>query len=100
MIIRVYRAQVHPGKEADFERLVQADAIPLMKRQPGLVTVHLGREWHGASEFVLVSIWQDLEALKGFAGENWQQPLVLHPEEKVLAKTWVEHFNEIGGTTL
>jgi heme-degrading monooxygenase HmoA len=93
MILRVYHARVRPGQEAEFERLVKADAVPLMESQPGFLGLHMGRELNGAPEFVLVSLWRDLEALKAFTGEAWQQPVVLHPDTHVLEKTWVEHFD-------
>jgi len=92
MILRVYHARVHPGQEAEFERLVKVDAVPLMESQPGFLGLHLGRELNGAPEFVLISLWRDLGALKAFAGADWQQPVVLHPDADVLQKTWVEHF--------
>jgi heme-degrading monooxygenase HmoA len=95
VIIRVYHAQVYPGKEAEFERLVTADAVPLMQRQPGLLALHIGREWHGSPEFVMVSVWRDLDALKAFTGEHWQDPVVLHRDAEVLEKTWVEHFRDL-----
>jgi heme-degrading monooxygenase HmoA len=92
MIMRVYHARVHPGQEAEFERLVKADAVPLMERLTGFLGLHIGREIGGSPEFVMVSLWRDLEALKAFTGEAWEQPVVLHRDVQVLEKTWVEHF--------
>jgi quinol monooxygenase YgiN len=94
VIIRVYHARVHPGKEAEFERLVKADAVPLIRRQPGLVALHIGEELSGSCEFVMVSVWRDLDALKGFTGDHWQEPVVLHKDADVLEKTWVEHYRD------
>jgi len=92
MLIRVYHARVHPGQEAEFERLVRADALPRMRQLPGCLALHLGREYGGSAEFVLVSVWRDLDALKAFTGEHWQEGVVLHPGAQVLEKTWVEHY--------
>ena len=95
MIIRVYHAQVHPGREAEFERLVKADAIPLMQRQPGFVALHIGQGLGNSREFIMVSVWRDLDALKTFTGDSWQEPVVLHKDAGVLAKTWVEHYRDL-----
>ena len=92
MIIRVYHALVHPGKEAEFERLVRMDAIPLMRRQPGLLALHVGQAWRGSPEFVMVSVWRDLDSLKAFTGDRWEEPVVLHKDADVLERTWVEHY--------
>ncbi len=92
MIMRIYHARVHPGREAEFERLVRADAVPRMEAQPGLLALHLGREMDAPGGFVIVSVWRDLEALKAFTGEGWQQPVVLHPQADVLEEERVEHY--------
>ena len=93
MIIRVYHARVHPGQEAEFERLVRADAVPRMQ-QAGMLSLHIGRELGGAPEFIMVSLWPSLEALQAFTGEHWQEPVVLHEDADVLEETWVEHYQE------
>ena len=92
MILRIYHARAHPGREAEFERLVRADAVPLMQAQPGLLALHLGREMDAPGGFVIVSVWRDLEALKAYAGENWKEPLRLHPQAGVLEEERVEHY--------
>ena len=38
-------------------------------------------------------VWRDLNALKGFTGENWQEA-VIHPDEvHLLKKTHVHHYD-------
>jgi heme-degrading monooxygenase HmoA len=93
MIMRVYHARVRLGQEAEFERLVRADAVPRM-RQAGMLALHIRRELGGAPEFIIVSLWPDLEALKAFTGEHWQEPVVLHKDAGVLERTWVKHYLE------
>src|ERR1044072_6052096 len=72
MIIRVWRAKVHKGMEVDFWSLIQAQAVPLLHRQPGLIALHVGSILWGGGEFVIVSTWQDLDALQTFAGDRWR----------------------------
>ena len=42
MIIRIFRVVVQPGKRAEFEDFFRNTAIPLMQRQPGLLSVTPG----------------------------------------------------------
>ena len=94
MIIRVWRAKVHKGMEVDFWSFIQAQAVPLMHRQPGLIALHVGSILWGGGEFVIVSTWQDLNALQTFAGERWRDPFILPGEERFLVRAWVDHYHD------
>jgi heme-degrading monooxygenase HmoA len=93
MIVRVFRARVRPGMDNEFERMVRELSIPLVDRQRGLIARYSGRPVGGnATEFTMVSIWEDLDALKAFAGEDWEQSVVPEEERAVLAETFVHHY--------
>ena len=95
MILRVYHARVYAGQEAEFERLFRADALPQMRRQPGLISIQVGRGLEGAPEFIILSRWRDLDALRPYAGEGWQAPPSLHPAAGVPEEASVEHYLDI-----
>ena len=64
MILRVFRARLKPGARQAFEQLCYDVSIPLMRAQPGLVTLHVGKPLPDhPDEFVLVSVWKDLDGL-------------------------------------
>jgi heme-degrading monooxygenase HmoA len=96
MIVRVFRATVHAGREADFERFLRETGIPSVTRREGLVSTCVGRPLPGGPpRFVVVSVWRDLAALQGFAGARWQEP-VIHPSEAdVIAHAEVEHYDRV-----
>lgn len=93
MIVRVFRATVHSGREGDFERFLRETGIPAVTKCAGLVSTCVGRPMAGGrGEFVFVSVWSNLTALQGFAGARWHQP-VIHPSEAdVIARAEVEHY--------
>lgn len=37
--------------------------------------------------------WRDLEAVKQFAGENWQTAVIDHEEARLLKETFVYHYH-------
>jgi heme-degrading monooxygenase HmoA len=93
MIIRVFRPTIHAGKEAEFESFLRDTAIPLVSQQKGLVAQHVGRPRDSsATEFVYVTVWEDLESIRAFAGEGWQEAVITPEEEHLLKDTWIGHY--------
>ena len=93
MLIRVFRALVHPGKQHEFEQFFMNKALPNIKAQPGLVSVMVGKPLDTSpAEFLMVTVWQDVNALKGFAGEQWQNPVIDPDEVHLLKETFVYHY--------
>ena len=96
VIVRVFRPKIHPGKEAEFEAFLRDVAIPLVSRQSGLVAQHVGRPRDGSStEFVYVTVWEDVESIRAFAGDHWQEAVITPDEEHLLQETWIGHYDVI-----
>jgi heme-degrading monooxygenase HmoA len=96
MIIRVFRPIIHAGKEAEFESFLRDTAIPLVSQQSGLITQHVGRPRDSSStEFVYVTVWDDAESIRAFAGERWQEAVIAPEEEHLLKDTWIGHYEVI-----
>jgi heme-degrading monooxygenase HmoA len=96
MIIRVFRPTIHPGKEVEFESFLRETAIPLVSQQSGVIAQHVGKPRDSSStEFVYVSVWEDVESIRAFAGEQWQEAVVAPEEEHLLKDTWIGHYEVI-----
>ena len=86
MIVRVFRVEVFPEKRAAFETFFRDTAIPLVEAQPGIVSVTAGvPRKDGPDAFCMVMVWEDLEALKAFVGEDWNHAHI-HPDEADMVK--------------
>jgi heme-degrading monooxygenase HmoA len=73
VIIRVFKPTIHPGKEREFEAFLRDTAVPLVSQQAGLVAQHVGRPRDPSStEYVYVTVWEDVESVRAFAGERWR----------------------------
>ena len=93
MIIRVFRPTIHPGKEQEFEAFLRDTAVPLVSRQSGLVAQHVGKPRDRSStEYVYVTVWEDVESIRAFAGERWQEAVITPDEEHLLKETWIGHY--------
>ena len=98
MIMRIFQVVTRPGKEAEFERFFRDTAIPLMKNTKGIVQVLPGAP-HAASprEFSFVMVWDSLEALKAFVGENYESPHIDPGEAELVESRTIKHYNLVGG---
>jgi heme-degrading monooxygenase HmoA len=93
VIIRVFRPTIHPGKEREFESFLLETAVPLVSRQSGLVAQHVGKPRDPSStEYVFVTVWEDVESIRAFAGERWQEAVIAPEEEHLLKDTWIGHY--------
>jgi heme-degrading monooxygenase HmoA len=96
MIIRVFRARVRPGKQQQFELKVRELSIPLVRSQKGLIAFFSGRPMESSpDEFVMVTAWKDLEALRAFAGDDWNVSVIPDPERPLLEDSFVHHYEAI-----
>ena len=96
MIIRVFRPTIHPGKEREFESFLQETAVPLVSQQSGLVAQHVGKPRDPSStEYLYVTVWEDVESIRAFAGERWQEAVIEPEEEHLLEGTWIQHYETL-----
>jgi heme-degrading monooxygenase HmoA len=96
VIVRVFRVRVHPGREDAFERFVTETGIPTVKAQPGCSHVTAGKSrWNEQPEFVVVTRWNSVEALRAFAGPDWQKAVIAPEEEHMLAEVVCDHYETL-----
>jgi heme-degrading monooxygenase HmoA len=98
MIIRVFRARPQPGTAGEVARLAEETSIPFVDSQPGLVARYTGRGVGATGEeLVMVTVWEDLDALKNMTGAEWEQAVI--PDERLeplIAESFLHHYESIG----
>ena len=96
MIIRVFRPTIHPGKEREFEEFLRETAVPLVSQQHGIVAQHVGSPRDPSStEYLYVTVWEDVESIRMFAGERWEEAVINPDEEHLLKDTWIAHYENL-----
>jgi heme-degrading monooxygenase HmoA len=96
VIVRVFRACVHPGKEEEFQRFVVDTGMPMVRAANGCTHVTAGESrWAGQPEFVVVTHWESLDALQAFAGPDWQSAVIEPEEEHMLAQVFCDHYETL-----
>lgn len=86
MIVRVFQVTVHDGKIEEFRKFFLETGIPLTRGQPGCVSVTAGQPRpETPNRFCMVMVWESLDSMKAFVGEDWANPHI-HPDEAELVK--------------
>jgi len=95
MIVRVFRVVVHDGKQAEFGEFFHNTALPLVQGQPGIVSVTAGAPRpETPTEFCMVMVWRDVDALRAFAGDDWREAHI-HPDEADLVRERSVHHYDL-----
>ncbi len=93
MILQVFRAKIRKGKEEEFKKKVREQSLPRLRSQDGMANAFPGAPFSETeSEFVMVTLWRDLDALKIFLGENWEKPMVSPDEAPLVEEMSVRHY--------
>jgi quinol monooxygenase YgiN len=95
-IIRVFHALAKPGQAGVLERRLREDVIPEVAAAAGLVAYHAGRPHGDSREFVMVTVWRDLEAVRAFAGEDYEQPVVYADTADLIEEMSLHHYEGVG----
>ena len=57
--------------------MVQEQSVPWLEKSDGMLGYFPGEPFdEDAREFVMITLWRDLDALKAFAGTDWNNPVV------------------------
>lgn len=93
-IARLWRGWTEPDKAGDYEAVVHGEVLPeiFSRSIPGLVGAHLLRAKapvDGEVEFTTIMWFENVEAIKAFVGEDYEQSHV--PER---ARAVLKRFDE------
>jgi len=86
MIGRFWHGWTEPGNADAYERLLKSEIFPgiLARNVDGFLRIELFRRpLEGQVEFITVMWFTSLDAVKAFAGENWEVAVV-PPEARAL----------------
>ncbi len=75
MIARIWRGWTRSWDADAYARYLTAETIPQCRAAPGNQAAYLLRRGDGdRTEFVQITMWDSLAAMRAFTGENDQQP--------------------------
>ena len=86
MIVRTSEAHIAPGKRDEFMATLVDMVATFPDRHPGLVGHLIQIDRTDPDRVVYQSVWQDQDAVAGFAGDDWATEPVTFPGEDELLR--------------
>jgi heme-degrading monooxygenase HmoA len=100
MIVRMWRGPVPKAKQAAYVEYLKKTGLNDYQKIPGNRGVYLlTRDLGDQVEFLTMTFWDSIEAVKGFAGEDYMRSRYYPEDEKFLTvfNPLVEHFEIAAG---
>src|SRR5512139_2833370 len=99
MIVRMWHGRVPTRKAPDYRKFLNERAIPDYQSVSGNLSVHILERPDGeVTHFITMTFWQDLEAIKGFAGTD-VEAAKYYPEDNNFLLEYeptVVHYEVVG----
>jgi heme-degrading monooxygenase HmoA len=90
MIARLWHGWAKPENADGYEQLLRSEVLPGIHRLGGHRGAYLlRRERDGRVEFVTITLFDDLEAVRAFAGDDYETAVVPHA-----ARALLDEFDE------
>ncbi len=84
-ILREWRGRSKPEKADAVLKHYVTNLKPVMSKSPGFMSASIGsRDIGGLVEFILISRWRDMDAVKAFAGHAPEKAVLPEGTELVL----------------
>ena len=73
--------------------MVQEQSVPWLEKSDGMLGYFPGEPFdEDTREFVMITLWRDLDALKAFAGTDWDNPVVTDDEAPLVEAMFADHY--------
>jgi heme-degrading monooxygenase HmoA len=77
MIIREWRGRASPLRAEAYPKHFREKVMPELRHLPGFMSADLGqRQLNGKLEFLVLTRWQSMDAIRAFAGEDVENAVV------------------------
>jgi heme-degrading monooxygenase HmoA len=77
MILREWRAYTTSVRRAEYPKYFRGNVLPELRQVPGFVSASLSERRDGKRvEFVVLTRWASMEAIRAFAGADLEQAVV------------------------
>ena len=93
MVIRIFRAKIRENQVSQFKQMGQNQSIPWLDSSEGMLGYFPGEPFgENAREYVMITLWRDLDALEAFAGADWDSPVVTKDEAPLVETMFADHY--------
>lgn len=100
MIERHWSGIVRAGRARDYVRHLEGDTFPRLRAIPGFVRSRtLRRDVAEGTEFRIVTVWESLDAVRAFAGDDVEVAVVPEVVRRMMVRfdPRVAHYEPVEG---
>ena len=94
-IIRVFHARAKEGAVDALARAAREEVVPEIAAAPGLVAYHAGMPHGDSRDFVMVTVFEDLDAVCAFAGDDYETPVLYGDTPELIEAMSLHHYEAI-----
>jgi heme-degrading monooxygenase HmoA len=87
MITRMWRGWTTDANADAYERFLRSELFPEVAKLPGFLGARiLRRRVEGEEEFVTLTMFESLNAVRAFAGEDYETPVIEPEAQRLLSR--------------
>lgn len=87
MIARVWHGSTKPQNADSYEGMLKPELLPGISKVPGFKGSYFLKRAVGSEvEFITILLWESLDALKQFAGEDYEASIIPEERRNLLSK--------------
>jgi heme-degrading monooxygenase HmoA len=87
VIARIWHGWTTPGNADAYETLLRTEVLPGISQIAGARGAYVFRDpLEGEVEFVTITLWDSLDAVRAFAGDDYEVAVVPPPARRLLAR--------------
>jgi heme-degrading monooxygenase HmoA len=87
MITRMWRGWTAAANADAYERFLRSELFPEVAKLPGFLGARiLRRRGEGEEEFVTLTMFESLDAVRAFAGEDYETPVIEPEAQRLLSR--------------
>jgi heme oxygenase (mycobilin-producing) len=92
-ITRVFRVRINTSMRQEFQEKFCSVSVQTVNKAPGFISVTIFKpsKWT-PDEYAMISEWENEAALKKFAGDQWEHPIIPTGMDKFVIECWVHHY--------
>lgn len=101
MIARIWHGKTKISQADDYRDFLNARAIPDYRSVPGNLNVYVLRRIEGnEAHFITLTFWENVEAIKAFAGEDFEKAKYYPEDQSFLLEfePTVTHYEVVGNS--
>jgi heme-degrading monooxygenase HmoA len=84
-VARIWKGRTLAVKADEYEKYLNASGVAKILATPGNLGVQMLRRADGdKTEFVVISFWESIDAVKNFAGPDYQKAVILERDREYL----------------